>query len=237
MGISLRCRRYLLFSYIVVLALLGVGITLCAGYLLLDVYSLSHGLVLHSSAWSPMAALCCCGVAAIFFAWYGWGATSKRKISKLNMLTWMLIFLAGALFATCGVSLAFRHTVGDRSTEHIEISLTRRSGRGVSWSCCSAAPGGEHISTPFGSSCASVYQRGCLDVLIDSVRLLLVYSAGAALVSGLVVGAGLFCVCQLSGKLKSLAKVPPVSYKPGSGRTRTEVSARRFSDVDTIDKV
>lgn len=180
----------------------------------------------------------------------------------------MLIFLAGALFATCGVSLAFRHTVGDRSTEHIEISFNqaqlgdvrhdkfwesvqnerrccgldgpadyRRSGRGVSWSCCSAAPGGEHISTPFGSSCASVYQRGCLDVLIDSVRLLLVYSAGAALVSGLVVGAGLFCVCQLSGKLKSLAKVPPVSYKPGSGRTRTEVSARRFSDVDTIDKV
>lgn len=182
----------------------------------------------------------------------------------------MLILLAAALFATCGVSLAFRHSVDDRSTEHIEISFNkaqlgdvthdkfwesiqnerrccgldgpadyRRTGRGISWSCCTTDPAnGVHLSTPFGSSCASVYQRGCLDVMINTVRLLLVYSACAALAGGLVVGAGLFCVCQLSGKLKSLAKVPPVSYKQGSsGRTRTEITARRFSDVDTIDKV
>jgi len=104
----------------------------------------------------------------------------------------------------------------------------RRATWGISWSCCAQS------EDPFMTGCTNFYQRGCLGVIIHTIKRLLLYASLTAFVAAVLQSVGLFCSIQLISSLKQNENIDDVDtssmsfrqklereLKPLSSRTRT----------------
>jgi hypothetical protein len=76
-----------------------------------------------------------------------------------------------------------------------EMSDYFRTGKthvGVPWSCCTVPTEPEH------GACKDFYQRGCLQILSDTIRERLFYVSIVLVCAAIIQSMGLFCIIQLT---------------------------------------
>jgi len=247
----------LVYVYVVLLSLIGLCQILIGGTLLW--YHLEFNTIAENKFWGPAAIILSLGIVAQILCWFGWSSTTKKRRCYLVLFNVLLIGLVVMQGFTCIWAFKLRSTLIPRSLFfesaidnsfedflklHFKYEFAhswnriqeqwqccgvdgitdyRRGASAFPWSCCASS------EDPHMTGCAQIYQRGCLGVITNTIKKLLVYASLTAFVAATMQCVGLFCSIQLILSLKRNETEDEVDTSSMSFRQKLERETRPLS--------
>ncbi|XP_011184556.1 leukocyte surface antigen CD53 [Zeugodacus cucurbitae] len=219
----IKCFKYLVYSYVVLLMVTGAA-QILVGTILLWGHSGYYGIV-QNKLWAPAAILLCLGPITFLLCWMGCQATNQRKRCLLGTFIAALVACICIQFFICGWSLAMRESlptsveifIDDSFVEFLDKFSRTKVDNLHLWNrmqsqlqCCGVDGPLDYrrLSLPWSccsrpehayeSACDTHYKRGCLSVVSEQIRnRLLLTSLGSATIA-VVQSLGLFCAVHLA---------------------------------------
>ncbi|XP_061390252.1 transmembrane 4 superfamily [Musca autumnalis] len=219
----IKCFKYMVYCYIVLLAVTGCA-QIFLGTSLLWGHSGHYGVV-QNRLWAPAALLLCLGPGTFILCWIGCQATNQKKKCLLGLFATFLVINILIQFLLCGWSLAMREHLPSSVEIYIDDSfvefLDKFSRTKVDnlhlWNrmqsqlqCCGVDGPLDYrrLSLPWSccsrpetayeSACDTHYKRGCLAVVSEQIKYTLLITAFGAAIIAIFQSLGLFCVVHLA---------------------------------------
>jgi len=254
---QIKLLKILVYVYVVLLSVIGLGQILIGATLLWD--HISFNAIAENKFWGPAAIITSLGVFAQFLCWFGWSSTTKKNRCYLALFNAFLVGLVLMQGFTCFWAFKLRNTLVPRSIsfetriddsfeEFLKTHFKYESAH--SWNkiqehyqCCgvdgptdyrrgaAAVPWSCCTSSedPSLTGCSNIYQRGCLGVTIYTIKKLLLQASLTSFVAGVMQSVGLFCSFQLILSLKRNDNTDEVDTSSMSFRQKLESELKPLS--------
>ncbi|XP_001987028.2 leukocyte surface antigen CD53 [Drosophila grimshawi] len=220
---KIKCFKYLVYSYVFLLALTGAA-QIFLGTSLLWGHSVYYGIV-QNKLWAPAAILLCLGPVTFILCWMGCQATNQRKRCLLGMFAALLVACICVQFIICGWSLAMRENlptsveifIDDSFVEFLDKFSRTKVDNLHLWNrmqsqlqCCGVDGPLDYrrLSLPWSccsrpehayeSACDTHYKRGCLAVVSEQIKSRLMITAFGAAIIAILQSLGIFCAVHLT---------------------------------------
>nr|XP_019527401.2 CD63 antigen-like [Aedes albopictus] len=220
----IKCFRYLVYAYIVLISICG-GAQLVIGAFLLWTHR-QYSAIVNDQFWEPFVVIIALGLVAQLICYFGWTSTSKKHRCYLGTFCAFLVILIVIQFLISGWAVATKQQLLTPAELAIETSfgqfvatagaitdpthIWNRLQRDLQ--CCGINNVHDYkkekqkqLGLPW--SCynpvdSKIYDVGCAHVLVKSIEMDIIKVAIVAIVSALVQSLGIFCVIQLVMLLK-----------------------------------
>ncbi|XP_055850101.1 tetraspanin-18 isoform X1 [Episyrphus balteatus] len=219
----IKCFKYLVYSYVVLLTITGAA-QIIIGTSLLWGHVGYYGIV-QNKLWAPSAILLALGPFTFILCWMGCQATNQKKRCLLGMFSALLVAAICVQFIVCGWALAMRENlptsveifVDDSFVDFLDKFSRTKVDNLHLWNrmqsqlqCCGVDGPLDYrrLSLPWSccsrpehayeSACDTHYKRGCLAVLSEQIKVRLLLACFAAAGIALVQSFGLFCAIHLT---------------------------------------
>lgn len=218
----IKCFRYLVYAYVVLIAICG-GAQLVIGAFLLWTHR-QYSSLWNDQFWEPFGLIIALGLVSQLLCYLGWTSTSKKHRCYLGTFCAFLVILIVVQFLISGWAVAAKHQLITPAELAIESSFQRFiSTEGAStdkthiwnrlqrdYQCCGYSnihDYGNNKNRPIPTSCLDainnkIYSVGCMHLLVKGLEANMIRVAIVAIVAALIQSLGIFCVIQLVMLLK-----------------------------------
>lgn len=229
----IKCFRYLVYAYIVLISICG-GAQLVIGAFLLWTHRQYSGLV-NNQFWEPFGLIIALGLVSQLLCYLGWTSTSKKHRCYLGTFCAFLVALIVVQFLISGWAVAAKHQLITPAELAIESSFHQFiSTDGAStdkthiwnrlqrdYQCCGYSSIHDYSNRKrdiptscFDSINNKLYSVGCMHLLVKGMEANMIRVAIVAIVAALIQSLGIFCVIQLV----MLLKKPKMQLPNGDSR-------------------
>lgn len=228
----IKCFRYLVYAYIVLISICG-GAQLVIGAFLLWTHR-QYSTLVNDQFWEPFGLIIVLGLISQLLCYLGWTSTSQKHRCYLGTFCAFLVILIVVQFLISGWAVATKTQLITPAELAIEASFSQfisRDGATTDkthiWNrlqrdfqCCgyNGIHDYQKINVPW--SCydpisSSVFKVGCMHILVKSIEANMIRVAVVAISAALIQSLGIFCVIQLV----MLLKKPKLQLPNGDGHS------------------
>lgn len=229
----IKCFRYLVYAYIVLISICG-GAQLVIGAFLLWTHR-QYSTIVNDQFWEQFAIIIVLGLVSQLLCYFGWTSTSKKHRCYLGTFCAFLVILIVTQFLICGWAIATKEQLITPAELAIEASFLQFISKDGAitdqthiWNrlqrnlqCCGFNKIDDYNklkNVPW--SCydpinSKVHSTGCMHVLVKSIEFNMIKVAIVAIASALIQSLGIFCVIQLV----MLLKRPKLSLPNGNNHS------------------
>ncbi|XP_063701217.1 tetraspanin-9 [Culicoides brevitarsis] len=222
---KIKCLKYLVYAYIILLTIVGACQIVIGGGLIY--MHMRYKSITYDAFYWPAIILLLSGPAVFLLSWFGWNAAAKKHRSYLTVFSVGLVALLCVQFWICGYAVSVRESLPSAAEYQISNSFheyfRNQSDTNHIWNrlqtdmkCCGifgvmdyrhasqrasqpAIPWAccSQSEDPHEPFCKHVFQRGCLQALSEDNRKGLLICALTAIACAVLQSFGLFCAIQL----------------------------------------
>ncbi|XP_055533031.1 leukocyte surface antigen CD53 [Wyeomyia smithii] len=215
----IKCFRYLVYAYVVLISICG-GAQLVIGAFLLWTHQ-QYSTLVNDQFWQPFVVLIALGLVSQLLCYLGWTATSKKHRCYLGTFCAFLVILIVTQFLISGWAIAtktqlitpaelaieanFGQFIALNGASKDQTHIWNRLQRDLQ--CCGFNGIHDYKKVGVPWSCydpinSKVYSVGCMHSFVRSIEVNMVRVAIVAIAAALIQSLGIFCVIQLVMLLK-----------------------------------
>lgn len=222
----IKCFRYLVYAYIVLISICG-GAQLVIGAFLLWTHR-QYSTLVNNQFWEPFGIIIVLGLVSQLLCYLGWTSTSKKHRCYLGTFCAFLVILiviqfliSGWAFATkaqlitpaeLSLEASFAQFIATDGAINDQTHIFNRLQRHLQ--CCGLNGIFEYKKVGIPWSCYSPldqkhFEVGCMHVLINRIEANMVKVSVVSIAAAIIQSLGIFCVIQLVMLLKQPKLILP----------------------------